>query len=124
MLRAEKISQALFYGNLKDLSEEEIEEGFKDFSKIMQNKNEIELAELLLNAGISSSKRQAKEDIKNGAISVNGEIFADMNKIISASEKLFGKYIIIRKGKKNYFLVKWIHKKLNKKNAPAKRGHF
>ena len=109
MLKAEKISQALFYGNLKDLSEKEIEEGFKDVpSKIIQNKNEIELAEIVLNAGASPSKRQAKEDIKNGAISVNGENFTDTDKKISASERLFKKYIIIRKGKRNYFLVKWM----------------
>ncbi len=109
MLRAEKISQALFYGNLKGLSEGEIEEGFKDVpSATIQNKKEIELTELLLTVGILSSKRQAREDIKNGAISINGEICADSEKIISASEKLFGKYIIIRKGKKNYFLAKWM----------------
>ena len=108
MLKAEKISQALFYGNLKDLSEKEIEEGFKDVpSKIIQNKDEIELAEIVLSAGASPSRRQAKEDIKNGAISVNGENFTDTDKKIFASERLFGKYIIIRKGKKNYFLVKW-----------------
>jgi tyrosyl-tRNA synthetase len=108
MLKAEKISQALFYGNLKDLSEKEIEEGFKDIpSKIIQNKNEIKLAEIILASGAVASKRQAKEDIKNGAISVNGENFTDTDKKIPASERLFGKYIIIRKGKRNYFLVKW-----------------
>lgn len=112
MLKAEKISQALFYGNLKDLSEEEMEEGFKDVPSgsflSQKNKKEIELIKLLLSYKISTSMRQAKEDIKNGAISVNGEICADVDKIISVSERLWGKYIILRKGKKNYFLIKWI----------------
>lgn len=108
MTKAEKISQVLFYGNLKDLSEEEIKEGFKDMPSItIEGKKEMELVELLLTAGTSPSKRQAREDISNRAISINGEICADPDKIISVSERLWGKYIIIRKGKKNYFLVKW-----------------
>jgi tyrosyl-tRNA synthetase len=106
--KAKKISQALFYGNIKDLSEEEIEEGLEGVPSItIEGKKERELVELVLAAGISSSKRQAREDIKNGAISINGETYVDPDKIISASERLYGKYIIIRKGKKNYFLVKW-----------------
>jgi len=123
MLRAGKISQALFYGKLKDLSEDEIEEGFKDGPHIIfdpkqasfpegrlsiKDKKEIGLVEFLLIIGVSSSIRQAKEDVKNGAITMNGEICVDIGKIIQSSDKLFGKYVIIRKGKKNYFLVKWI----------------
>lgn len=109
MLKSEKISQALFYGNLKDLSEKEAEEGFKDVPSItIKGKKEMKLAELILTAGILPSKRQAREDIKGGAISVNGEICADVDKMISVSERLWKKYVIIRKGKKNYFLVKWI----------------
>jgi len=108
MLKAEKISQALFYGNLKDLSEEEIKEGFKDVpSTAIQNKKEIGIIELILTAGVSPSKRQAKEDIRNGAISVNGEICNNPDKIISVTERLWGKYIITRKGKRNYFLAEW-----------------
>ncbi len=106
--KSEKISQVLFYGNLKDLSEEEMEEGFKDVPSItIEGKKEMELVELVLTAGVSSSKRRAREDISNRAISINGEICTDPDKIISVSERLWGKYIIIRKGKKNYFLVKW-----------------
>ena len=109
MLKAEKISQALFYGNLEDLSEKELEEGFKDVpSTIIKKKKEIKLAEILLTAKISVSKRQAREDIKNGAISINGKICTDFNKVINFSERLWNKYIILRKGKKNYFLIKWI----------------
>ncbi len=121
ILKAEKISQALFYGKIKDLSEDEIKESFKDIligfdptqvifperNVSLKDKKEIGLVAFLSILGVSSSIRQAKEDIKNGAISINGEICADVNKIISASEKLFEKYTIIRKGKKNYFPVKW-----------------
>lgn len=108
-LRAEKISQALFYGNLKDLSEEEIEEGFKDVpSTIIKEKKEIGLAELALTSGAALSKRQAREDVKGGALSINGEVISDIDKKITSADRLFKKYIIIRKGKKNYFLVKWL----------------
>lgn len=108
MLNSKKISRALFYGNIKDLSAEEIKEGLSDAPfYIIQEKNEIGIMELIVSAGVSSSNRQAKEDIKNGAISVNGEICADINKIIKPLDKMFGKYLIIRRGKKNYFLIKW-----------------
>lgn len=110
MMEAEKISQALFYGNIKDLSEKEIEEGFKNFPSgdFRFSENEIGLVEFLVSNGVSKSVRQTKEDIKNGAISINGEIYTDIKKIIKSSDKLFGKYIIFRKGKKNYFLVRWM----------------
>jgi tyrosyl-tRNA synthetase len=109
ILKAEKISKALFYGDLKDLSEEEIEEGFKDVpSTMIRGKKEIGLMELLLAGKVSLSKRQAREDLKSGAVSVNGEIFTDIGKKILTSERLWNKYVIIRKGKKNYFLVKWV----------------
>ena len=98
MLRAEKISQSLFYGNIKDLSEEEIEEGLKSDSRTEQGtfflpEKGTRLIEFLLSNKIDSSIRQAKEDIKNRAITINGEICTDINKMISASDTLFGKYI-------------------------------
>src|SRR5699024_12595455 len=66
--QAIKISTALFSGDVKQLTNEEIEQGFKDVPKFDMAQEEIGLVELLVNAGISSSKRQAREDINNGAI--------------------------------------------------------
>lgn len=109
MLKSEKISRALFYGNLKDLSEREIKEGLRDVpSCVLRGKKEIGIIELVMLAGAASSKGQAKEGIKNGAITINGDVRCDINETIVASDRLWNKYLIMRKGKRNYFLIKWM----------------
>ncbi len=107
--RAEKISQALFYGNLRDLTEEEIEEGFKDVPSMTVQEKEIGVVDLLVTSGLSSSRRQAREDIKNRAIYINDEPSTDIDRVLLSSDRLWGgKYTVIRRGKKNYYLVKWL----------------
>src|SRR5699024_11599216 len=66
--RAIKISEALFKGDIKQLSVDEINEGFKDVPTFETADRELNLVDLLVQAKISPSKRQAREDIKNGAI--------------------------------------------------------
>ena len=104
--KAEKISQALFYGQLSDLDEDEIELGFHDVPTHAMGESQIGLIELLVEAGISSSKRQAREDIGNGAIYINGERCVELERILRRSDGLHGKYLIIRRGKNKYFLVR------------------
>ncbi len=117
--RAVHISEALFYGNLQDLNEQEIEEAFRGnvpFYDIntpsFQRKGTlfaeggVILLNLLVFTGISSSKRQAREDIMNGAIYINGERWT--TGLIGPDERLAGKYLVIRRGKRSYFLVRWL----------------
>ncbi|NLL58086.1 MAG: hypothetical protein GX244_06210 [Firmicutes bacterium] len=107
--RAEKISQALFYGNLRDLTEKEVEEGFRDVPSMTVQENEISLVDLLVSSGLSSSRRQAREDIRNRAVYINDELSDDTDRILVHTDRLWGgKYTIIRRGKKKYFLVKWL----------------
>lgn len=104
--QAVRISEALFSGDIKELSATEIEQGFKDVPSF-ENKEQItNLVELLVQANISPSKRQAREDIKNGAIYINGDRTTDLQYELSAADKIEGKYTIIRRGKKKYFLIK------------------
>lgn len=98
--KAIKITEALFSGNIKDLTEEETEEAFKNF-ETLQLKN-IPLIELLVENKIASSKREAREFIKNNAISINGDIINDETYIIDNNKK----YNIIRRGKKKYYIFK------------------
>ena len=106
--RAQRISNALFYGALRDLTEREIEEGFSDVpSHALEGIDEIGLIDLLVDARISSSKRQAREDIGNGAISINGQRCTDTRRILDPSERLAGKYLVLRRGKRGYHLVRW-----------------
>ncbi len=105
---AKRISQALFYGNIKELSESELETGFQDVpSAVLLGIDEIGLIQLLVDNKISSSNRQAREDISNGSIYLNGERIQQVNSKITKIHRLFNKYIILRRGKKKYFLIKW-----------------
>ena len=90
--RAVHISEALFYGNLRDLNEQEIAEGFSDVpSYALKGVDEVGLIDLLVDARISSSRRQAREDIRTGAIYINGERCTDMSHVLKPSERLAGK---------------------------------
>ena len=105
--RAVHISEALFYGNLRDLNEQEIAEGFSDVpSYAVKGVDEVGLMDLLVDAQISSSRRQAREDIRNGAIYINGERWS--KELIGPDERLAGKYLVMRRGKRRYFLVRWL----------------
>ena len=104
--QAVRISEALFSGNIKELTAQEIEQGFKDVPSFENRENITNLVELLVQANITPSKRQAREDIKNGAIYINGERITDLQYELSDADKIEGKYTIIRRGKKKYFLIR------------------
>ncbi|HEY2421951.1 MAG TPA: tyrosine--tRNA ligase, partial [Neobacillus sp.] len=75
--QAIKITNALFSGDVKNLTAMEIKQGFKDVPSFNASEEDGNLVDLLVAASISPSKRQAREDISNGAISVNGEKITD-----------------------------------------------
>jgi tyrosyl-tRNA synthetase len=100
-----KISEALFQGYIKDLTLEEIEMAFLDVPSTTVSET-LNLAELLVNCGASSSKREAREFISNNAVMVNGELVNDLDFIVKKENAIQRKYTVIRRGKKNYYLVK------------------
>ncbi|MEK0288517.1 tyrosine--tRNA ligase [Caldifermentibacillus hisashii] len=103
--QAIRISEALFSGNIKELNGAEIEQGFKDVPSFTNTEAEANLVELLVAAKISPSKRQAREDIQNGAIYINGDRVTDLQYVLGDSDKIEGKFTIIRRGKKKYYLI-------------------
>lgn len=106
---AEKITAALFSGEVKDLTAKQIEEGFKNMPTFEAPKEERNIVEWLVDVvGIEPSRRQAREDIKNGAISINGEKETDVEAIIKPENSFEQRFILVRKGKKKYFLVKLV----------------
>ena len=106
--KAINITQALFSGNVKELSAEDIQQGFKDVpSYAPQAEEELLLVNLLVNAKISPSKRQAREDITNGAISINGDKVTDVEYMLSAEDRIENQFTVIRRGKKKYTLIKY-----------------
>lgn len=102
--KAVKISEALFSGNVKDIDTNLIGKVFKDVpnSDMKSDKN---IVDLLVDTNICSSKREAREFITTGAISLNGDRITDLDTIITKDNSIDNKYIIVRRGKKKYYLV-------------------
>ena len=71
----------------------------------IQAEDNLNIVELLVTAGVVNSKRQAREDIQNGAIYVNGERIQDLDYVLSDSDKLENELTVIRRGKKKYFVL-------------------
>ena len=98
------ISEALFSGKVKELSAKEIEDGFKGVPNI-DIEADTNIIDLLVLTKAASSKREARTFLENGAVSINGEVVKDFDFIISKKNALNEKYTIVRRGKKNYYLV-------------------
>ncbi|MDC3415782.1 tyrosine--tRNA ligase [Aquibacillus salsiterrae] len=105
--QAQKITEALFSGDVKALNGAEIEQGFKDVPSVKLEKQPTKLVELLVDAKIAPSKRQAREDIQNGAIYINGERNQDLAYEINNEDRIDDKFTIVRRGKKKYFLIRF-----------------
>lgn len=105
--KAIKISEALFSGDVKSLKLDEILIGFKDIPSF-EISSEVSLIDMLVNNGVCSSKREAREFIGSGAITINGDKMSDENMIITRDIAIEGKVLVIRRGKKKYYLGKFI----------------
>jgi len=105
LAQAIKITEALFSGKLEQLNGEEIKQGFKDVPTIEMDKQTKPLVDVLVEAKISSSKRQAREDIENGAIYLNGKREQDLQYQLTDTDRIDDQFTIIRRGKKKYFLL-------------------
>jgi len=103
--KAVSLAEHLFENKFKDLSKKDIEElfGTEDVKSVETNSNIIDF---VVNMNIASSKREAREFISNGAISINGEKIDNLDTIIDDNMFIENEYIVARKGKKNYYLGK------------------
>lgn len=102
--KALKLSQVLFSGDIKELTSKEIEEVFKGVPTYETELGKT-LIDVLVESHAASSKREAREFINNGAISINGDVVKDENCLIDNSKAIDDKYIAIRRGKKKYYLI-------------------
>lgn len=103
--QAERISKALFSGDVKQLTAVEIEQGFKKMPTVVVTAAKKNIVDWLVETEIEKSKRQAREDITNGAIYINGERTQDLEFEIDPTASFDGKFVIVRRGKKKYFLA-------------------
>ena len=102
----EKISEILFSGDIKELTAEQVEQVFGKMPSVEVSREKQNLVIWLVDNGIEPSRRQAREDVKNGAIRVNGERIQDLEYELDPTAAFDGKYVVIRRGKKKYFLAK------------------
>ena len=104
--QALNITEQLFVGNIKNLSAAELKQGLSNVPNYaVQATDDRNIVELLVASGIVNSKRQAREDVQNGAIYVNGERLQDLDYNLSDSDKIDGELTVIRRGKKKYFVL-------------------
>ncbi|NMA69061.1 MAG: tyrosine--tRNA ligase [Desulfitobacterium sp.] len=106
--RAERITHALFTGGIATLTGAEIDEGFRDVPSAEIADREMTLVDALIEVGAASSRRQARESMGSGAIYINGERQTDTALTISQLDKIEDKYIVIRRGKRNYYLLRLV----------------
>ncbi|MBS4461699.1 tyrosine--tRNA ligase [Aerococcaceae bacterium zg-B36] len=102
---AQQITAALFSGDIRSLTEKQIETGLSNMPQSQAPKAAANLAVWLVDTGIVKSRREAREFINNGAISLNGEKITDAEAEVSEELAIGGKYIVVRRGKKQYHLV-------------------
>ena len=104
--KAVNISNSLFSGNVKSLSLKDIEIGFKDVPTATISEGE-KLIDVLVNNKIASSKREAREFLAAGSITLNGEKFMDENMPVTRQLAIEEKVIVLRRGKKKNYIVKF-----------------
>ena len=101
--RAEKLAQSLFNNEFKNLTKQDISDLF-DEQDIKDVESNVGIVDMLVKVGAASSKREAREFTKSGAVSINGEKVTDVTTTITDDMFIDKTYIIIKRGKKNYYV--------------------
>lgn len=109
--RAEQATQVLFGGSLEGLTGADIEEIFEDVQSTQIPRTDIEvegksIIDLLVECGIAKSKGDARRSIQEGGINLNNDRITDVEQLIKPDRLIENRYLILRKGRKNYHLVK------------------
>ena len=105
-----RASEILFGGELKGIAEGTFNEivgevPTKEIEKTKFDSTGLPLVELLVIAGLCSSKGQARKDIEGGGVNVNNVRESNSQRAVTSNDLLFGKHVLLRKGKKNYVVV-------------------
>lgn len=100
---AKKMSEALFTSAFSTFKIEEISEIFSDYEKVVVSKG-VNIIDLLIELKVAKSKREAREFVLGNAISINGEKIGSIDYVISDKDFLKDKYIILKRGKRNYYI--------------------
>lgn len=105
---SERITDALFSGDLASLTETDLAQLAQDGLPMTElDASEQTIVEVLTQSELAKSNKMAREFIGNGAVSVNGEKVADSEVVLKKEDALFGKYSVIKRGKKLFNLYVW-----------------
>jgi tyrosyl-tRNA synthetase len=112
--KAEQASQALFGGEISGLSAAEIQDIFAEVPSCDLPASEIAdhamtIVDLLTISSVAKSKGEARRSISEGGIYLNNRRVNDVNQAISLADSIEGQFLVLRKGRKSYCLVKVIH---------------
>lgn len=102
--QAIKVTEALFSGKVAELTKEEIAMGFEGVPTVIVEED-INLIDALIKLSAASSRREARDFINNGATLVNGTVEKSLDFMITKEKAIGNMYTIIRRGKKNYYLI-------------------
>lgn len=102
-----RTSKMLFEGNILELNEQSLDEVFQNVTSTLIEQSEINTINLLVLANVVGSNRQARELVETNSIMINGQKVSNQDQIFTKKDLLFNKYLIIKKGKRNYFVCKW-----------------
>ena len=105
LVAVQRISELLFSGEVARLGESDLAQLAQDGMPSCRIEGETSLVTLLVESGLANSRRIARELLAAGAISLNGEIRRD--EPLTTADRLFGRYLLLRRGKKQYRLVMW-----------------
>lgn len=106
---AQRISQSLFSGSLEALTESDFEQLAQDgVPGLALEKSATGLLDAIVASGLSKSKSEARSFVQSGSVSLNGVKVEAIDHLFSESERRFGRFTLLRRGKKNYAMLRWI----------------
>lgn len=104
--QAQNITHAFFGGNIKDLTIDEAKQAFHGLPSVKISAKPENIIDWLTENGMEPSKRQARQDVKSGAVHINGDKITDKGVTVDPSSAFDGQFVVVRKGKKHYWLAK------------------
>jgi tyrosyl-tRNA synthetase len=105
---AQRISESLFSGDIAALTESDLAQLAQDgmpSAQVVSTQNG--LTDVLVASGLAKSKTEARTFITSGSVTINANRVEAIDHKIETAERLFGRYTLLRRGKKNYSLVCW-----------------
>ncbi|HBQ80622.1 MAG TPA: tyrosine--tRNA ligase, partial [Erwinia persicina] len=107
LVAAQRITQSLFSGALSDLTEQDLAQLAQDGMPGVELESGQDLQQALVDSELAPSRGQARKLIDAKSVSINGSLQTNAEYAFSDGDRLYGKYTLLRRGKKNYSLISW-----------------